>query len=235
MTKPTRLSIHLGAILTFSVLNAVLAAQQSVSPENIELETVTIGSQQWCIQNLAEDKFRNGDPILHAQTKRQWRRAIKNQQPAYCVLWSGTEHQDSARYAVEYGFLYNFYALTDDRGLAPNGFVIPCCDDWVALGKYLESNGMKAKDLMSKEGWYNRKNGTNKTGFNARPGGGVYSNGEFLPESTHADIWSAPSCQESSASYGCDYIHIDYIKRELQFCSLIDFGSGLSVRCLKEK
>lgn len=35
-------------------------------------------------KNLNVGKFRNGDPIPQAKTKKEWHKATENQQPAWC-------------------------------------------------------------------------------------------------------------------------------------------------------
>jgi len=85
---------------------------------------VTIGNQVWMSQNLNVDKFRNGDPIPHAETREEWEKAGENRHPAWCYY-----DNDSAN-ADKYGKLYNWYAVNDPRGLAPEGWKIPSHEDW---------------------------------------------------------------------------------------------------------
>lgn len=52
-------------------------------------------------------KFSNGDVILHAQSKEEWVKAIKEKIPAWCYV-------DTVQ---KLGVLYNGYCLSDKRGL----------------------------------------------------------------------------------------------------------------------
>lgn len=63
-------------------------------------------------RSLKQTNYRNGDPILHAQSNRDWIGAGDRREGAYCV-------------SPTFGFLYNWHAVNDPRGLAPEGWVIP--------------------------------------------------------------------------------------------------------------
>jgi hypothetical protein len=77
---------------------------------------VAIDKYVWMETNLNVDKFRNGDPIPEARTKEDWLSAAKNGKPAWCYYENNGE---------KYGKLYNWYAVNDPRGLAPEGWHIP--------------------------------------------------------------------------------------------------------------
>ena len=62
--------------------------------------------------------------------------------------------------------IYNWYAVNDPRGLAPEGWHVPTDQEWTALEKALGENPMK-----STWGWDEKGNGTNSSGFSLLPGG----------------------------------------------------------------
>ena len=82
-------------------------------------DSVTIGNQVWMTKNLELDEFRNGDPIPQAKSAAQWEKAGENHQPAWCY------YKNNPKNGKKYGKLYNWYAVSDPRGLAPNGWHIP--------------------------------------------------------------------------------------------------------------
>ncbi len=94
-------------------------------------KTVQIGSQTWMAENLNVSKFRNGDLILEAKNELEWQEAAKNKQPAWCYYENDTAN------GSKYGKLYNWYAVGDPRGLAPEGFRIPMDVEWKVLTDYL--------------------------------------------------------------------------------------------------
>lgn len=91
-------------------------------------KAVGMGEQVWMSENLKVKKFRNGDLINQAQNGSDWYYACLYQKPAwsYCVDFQGNLTKD---------VLYNYYALTDPRGLAPEGYRIATCDDWNLMFK----------------------------------------------------------------------------------------------------
>lgn len=66
-------------------------------------------------ENLEVKKFRNGDEILESQNAKQWKQNSRKMIPTYMV------NKDFP----ELGFIYNGYAISDTRGLLPEGWTIP--------------------------------------------------------------------------------------------------------------
>lgn len=79
-------------------------------------KSVKIGNQYWMTKNLDVDCYLNGDSILQVENPKD----LENIKMGACCYDS-------------FGKLYNWYAINDDRGLAPEGFKIPNKDDWKAL------------------------------------------------------------------------------------------------------
>lgn len=74
---------------------------------------------KWQEGNLQVLNFRNGDPIPFCPTNEEWENAGKNKQPAFCFYEND----------ITKGVLYNWYAVNDERGLAPEGMRIPTIDE----------------------------------------------------------------------------------------------------------
>jgi uncharacterized protein (TIGR02145 family) len=94
---------------------------------------VKIGDQVWMAENLAVTKFRNGDPIPEARSPEEWSNAGKNRKPAFCYV----KNEETS--VGKYGILYNWYAVYDSRGLAPEGWRIPAEEDFNQLFNYARS------------------------------------------------------------------------------------------------
>lgn len=218
--------------------------------------SVTIGGQVWMDKNLDVSTFRNGDPIARAQSFEEWRKAIREKKPAWCYYHVGysklKKHGNPE--SGKYGKLYNYYAITDPRGLAPKGWKVPEYDDWQALMNFVGDKVLgKDVDLKSKEGWgygfegtkgnehiFPDMNGTNSTGFNALPGGyrGAYSNGsDFDRIGTECYFWINNSHPEdNSLGFHTTFIRDSNINSiTYDWClSKTQLYSGHSVRCVKE-
>jgi len=88
------------------------------------LDSVTIGAQVWMRRNLDIVAFRNGDPIPEVRTKEEWVAAGNQRQPAWC------HYSNDPDLGVIYGRLYNWFAVSDPRGLAPKGWHIPADSEY---------------------------------------------------------------------------------------------------------
>jgi uncharacterized protein (TIGR02145 family) len=93
--------------------------------------SVKIGNQTWMTKNLQVTKFRNGDPIPEAKSAAEWASAYTNKQAAFCY------YNNDPSTAAKFGILYNYYALIDSRGLAPEGWKLPNHNDANELRNYL--------------------------------------------------------------------------------------------------
>ncbi|MBM3433123.1 MAG: hypothetical protein FJX92_09060 [Bacteroidetes bacterium] len=134
---------------------------------------VTIGKQVWMTQNLDVDKFRNGEVIPEAKTDGEWKAYADAGEAAWCYY-----ENDPANGEI-YGKLYNWYAVSDSRGLAPVGYHIPSDAEWTLLTDYSGGAEKAGAKMKSKQGWAEDGNGTNSSGFSGLPGGNRNSNGSF--------------------------------------------------------
>ena len=206
------------------------------------------GFQTWMTENLCVKRFVNGDPIPFAQTNEEWIKANKEKKPAMCYYKNDTSYAiteyTNGNIDVKYGILYNWYALTDSRGLAPEGWIIPTVG---GQSNDYNVNELKAgfplNDLKSKWGWNNKVNGTNLSGFNALPSGARLADGTFVKSGETGYFW----CVGVSALDYEKYIHSETMNDNLKYtpkvlqinivgtsADILDAndGFGYSVRCI---
>lgn len=126
---------------------------------------VQIGTQVWTTRNLNVTRYRNGDPIPQVTDPTQWRNLTTG---AWCYY-----NNDSANGLI-YGKLYNWYAVNDPRGLAPEGWNIPTKADYEVLTSYLGGSSI-AGGKMKESGttfWIPPNSAaSNSSGFSGRGGG----------------------------------------------------------------
>ena len=182
---------------------------------------VTIGTQIWMTENLNVNKFRNGDPIPEAKTNEEWDKAGTDHQPAWCYY-----NNDSTN-GTKYGKLYNWYAVNDPRGLAPEGWIISSDRAWNRLADFLGGESIAGAKMKSKNGWYDNGNGTNKSGFSGLPGGCRYDDGTFNGVGGFGYWWSATGGSILSGLYYLSYK--DGVLHGLNYSN----RGGFSVRCLR--
>lgn len=156
-------------------------------------ESVPIGSQRWAIANLNVSTFRNGDSIPQAKSNKDWVAAGDAGKPAWCY------YNNNPAFGAKYGKLYNWYAVNDPRGLAPEGWILASDEDWAKLAN--NSGGQNAgENLKSVTGWSEGNNGSNKSGFIGLPGGYRIENGLFQNVGSIGIWWSTTETRSLSAS-----------------------------------
>jgi len=104
-----------------------------------EYEVVTIGNQVWMRQNLKTTKFNNGEEIYDGTQYADW-----NTTSSVNKLAARSAYGYNYSNVDNFGYMYNNYAVTDERNIAIKGFRVPSDSDF----QDLESNvGMLEGDL----------------------------------------------------------------------------------------
>jgi uncharacterized protein (TIGR02145 family) len=224
----------------------IVSGNHLIDIEGNEYPTLIVNNKQWTAKNLVVKKYKNGDIIPQVQDPTQWANLTTG---AWCYYNNDPNNEDI------YGILYNFYAIVDSRGLAPEGWKIPKHSDWISLKKYLISAGYNAsrltyndydqlgKSMASQTHWLpggsaparisDRPHLNNRTGFNVFPSGSRNALGDFSGLGLNSNWWA-----HSSSSLTNTYIrHIDMVGI-LQYGfrdeSSVLKNTGFSVRVLKE-
>lgn len=241
-------SLLIDGIITdeeFDKLKTEILESTTSTDDNTEImenyKSVQIGDQEWMLENLNVDKFRNGDVILECKTNKEWERAGKEGIPAWCY------YENDPEYGKIYGKLYNWYAVNDPRCLAPLGWEIPSDEDWNILRSELEipldihggPNDAYFKSIKSSSGWAANEmengNGSNKSGFSALPGGGRFY-WKFDDEKYHEFsgirstfyFWSSKEISTKKAYY------FFFVFGDCEFWDDYKKKYGLSVRCIRQ-
>jgi uncharacterized protein (TIGR02145 family) len=209
--------------------------QKSISdflPSQIKtISDIKIGKQIWMNSNLQVTHFRNGDPIPVIGLDKEWHQAHKDKKPACCFYVNDDSN------IQKFGLLYNWYAVIDKRGIAPEGYHIPTDKEWDVLIKFLENKTSPGLDLKSDgDEWNENGKGNNSSGFCALPGGIRYSGGFFHLIGERGFWWTSTPCEKGNLLQSCTAYD-----RSLQFYdnkinrAKAECGEGYSIRCLKDK
>jgi len=211
--------------------------EQVADIDNNPYKKVKIGNQVWMAENLNVSHFRNGDPIPHTKTKEEWKRTGAEGKPAWCY------YDNDPANGEKYGKLYNWHAVNDTRGLAPEGWHVPSDHKWTALEMFL---GMSQADADAK-GWRGtdeghklkeagtthwaspNKGATNSSGFTGLPGGYCNGNGKFDYIGYYSYWWSST---ERYTSYA--WSRIRGFASGLVGRNTFDKKYGFSVRCIRD-
>jgi len=161
-----------------------------------DYEIVKIENISWMVKNLNVSTYRNGDIIPEVNDENEW---SKLKTGAWCY------YKNDSNNGTIYGKLYNWHAVNDSRGLAPEGFHI---------AKDSELNLLELK--KSNE-------------FNALAGGYRNGNGEFDLIGINGFWWSSTESIPFSALY-----HYLNFENKVNGRYQANIKEGFSVRCIKD-
>jgi uncharacterized protein (TIGR02145 family) len=222
MKRFLRGALMAGWIIAFS---AGARAQLVADIDGNNYPTTVINGHEWMAQNLNVAKFKNGDPIPQAKTKADWALACKNKRPAWCF------YNNDPTMAGKFGKLYNWYAVNDPRGLAPEGWRISNTKDVELLKSILINGKMTTADLKTSQDW--NPAGTNALNFSARSGGKRVtgpSKINFYEKGTSGYWWTTEESQPGVSSIGWAMYALESMIMNINATQLT---TGLSVRCVK--
>jgi uncharacterized protein (TIGR02145 family) len=184
--------------------------------------TVKLGTQIWAVANLSVTTFRNGDSIPEARTSKEWVAAGESGKPAWCY------YNNDPALGLKYGKLYNWYAVNDPRGLAPDGWTLSSDADWVKLINYLGGPAVAGNKMKSTSRWSDDNNGSNECGFTGFPGGYRVENGTFINMGNIGIWWS------STESYARNAVDHYLAQSNGLGGSTSPKQRGESVRCIRK-
>ena len=197
--------------------------------QGYDYETVQIGEQCWFAENLRSENYENGDLIPSNLTDSERESQSSGAASVY---------EEDAFYYESYGLLYNWYAVTDARGLCPSGWHAPTDEEWMGLEMTLgmseeETNETdwrgtnQGQQMKTDYGWGYGGNGSNSSGFSAVPGGYRRFYGSYqLPTVGVGYWWTSNPEIGINRALRTDQ---DKVQRRIN-----NPNNGFSVRCLKD-
>ncbi|NVO01262.1 MAG: fibrobacter succinogenes major paralogous domain-containing protein [Bacteroidetes bacterium] len=228
-------------LLVFSTLPFFTFSQGKSEGQIVDIDgniynTVKIGDQVWLKENLKVTKYNNGEPIQLVTDTFAW---TNLKTAAYC------NYRNNESIAQEYGRLYNYWTVVDERKLCPVGTHVPNDLEWETLSNFLgglKVAGGKMKESGTKHWWspnvmtIDTMNGNfteispNESGFSALPAGRQYHNC-YTMLGEYTEIWSTTQCEYDDNLVWCRYMtfslpHLNRFTYKKRY--------GLSVRCIKD-
>lgn len=182
-------------------------------------QKIKIGDQIWMAQNLMVTRFRNGDEIQHAGTAAEWADLGRRGIPAWCYPDGKPENVENE------GRLYNWFAVNDPRGIAPNGWHVASDDEWTELTDYL-GGAIRAAMFLRIDNSFSENIKTTFYGF---PSGCRNRNGSYYGAGSYAYWWSSTAADSATAWLRV----LNYPKCDIIFMQF-DKIYGASVRCIKD-
>ena len=204
--------------------------------------TVAIGTQCWTKENLKVTKYNNND-IIPDSSNSTWGTA---------AIGARTDYVGVSGYVGTYGYLYNWYAATDSRGICPSGWHVPTDDEWNKLVKFIDSGAdtstsstsstqsTTAGGEMKTAGtnyWNFPSTGTNASGFSAK-GGGFRRSDVGNPLHGMVDILNINGFFWSTTTYDLNTQEAWFRMLIFAFDGVVrtreDKRYGASIRCVKD-
>ncbi len=222
------------SLLIFMWINFNVHAQ--VVPQGFLMSpvipSVVIGTQTWMIKNLEVSTFRNGEQIhqvVSSIATPNWVNYGTNSTAAWAYNnYDATNNKD-------YGKLYNFYAVSDARGICPVGWHVPSQAEWLLLANYAgtdTSNGGKKLKETGTSHWASSSAAvaSNSTGFTALGGGYLGASGSSSGSLTYLGYFWTSTSNGSTASY----FHLEDNRASINFALDGNKKGGFSVRCIHD-
>ena len=221
----TALGTNYGNEITFST-NKITFTQGTTLTDidgNV-YSSVTNCSQTWMQKNLNVSHYRNGDIIPQVP----FNSLASSKTGAWCY------YQNNTNLGTVYGKLYNWYAVNDSRGLAPQGWHIPSDIEFYALRNCLgnvDTAGGKMKEIGTIRWEFPNVGADNSSGFTALPGGGSSSSYNYeIYKSSY--FWSSfTEYSSSDVAWGLRILGSDTV---FGYPLKVDRSTFFSVRCIKD-
>lgn len=179
------------------------------------MRELKIGEQIWTIDNLDVSTYRNGDFITKVEDSEEWKNVKTG---AWCYFENNIDNN------IIFGKIYNYYALIDPRGLAPDGYRIPHHYDWLLLQKF-------GSRIKMRTAWNEKEELDYYIPFNAKPGGCRDSYGNFCYKNEAIGWWTIA---ESDVKNQSNIAHWLYQNEPQLGWKPFFKNFGFYVRCLKE-
>ena len=178
---------------------------------------IFINGLVWEGKNYEGEYYRNGDAIPQITDEAEWEATTDG---AWCYYENNTAN------GVEYGKLYNWYAVNDPRGLGPEGWRLPTEAELYNLGTY--AGGGNALKEIGTEHW-TTANGTDDFGFTALGAGRRRYTGAYEYLKTYAYYWTSEEYDTDEAYYA----RIQDASNTFN-TDKIDKNTGFSIRLVKD-
>jgi uncharacterized protein (TIGR02145 family) len=205
--------------------------------------TIILNGREWMQKNLTCSRYNNGDAIPTNINGTDWETTTTGSYGIYQGFFESIE--DSYRNDSIYGKLYNWYVVSDARGVCPTGWHVPSDSEWLSLIGYLDPNFNEgeiinvAGDLMKTAGdtingnglWYMlNSSATNQSGFSGLPAGWRIPWGGDYNHLGNATVWwSQTDLIDTAAAWSIELGS----SSSSAFRGIVSKNFGVSIRCIK--
>ena len=180
---------------------------------------ITIGDKEWMSKNLSTELYANGDSIPQARDSIEWKRFNERSIGCWCFYDFNSVYEEK---------FYNWYAVNNSRGLAPEGWQVASDAEWIELISIFGGKEKAGKKIKSTVGWDDKLNGSNTSGLNVSPYGSCNSSGSFSGIGHLGDFWTSTQ-YDINYAFSINVTSVSFIEKTFDFKS-----AGKSVRCIRD-
>lgn len=217
-------------------------------------ETVVINNQVWMASNLRTTRYADGSLIAHGLDNEAWANTQEGAKAVYAHdAIDGIESE--AEMADAYGYLYNWYAVGDERGLCPAGWRVPNQSDYIELVEYMQDNydeldvlnvgnalkscrqvasplgGECATEVHPRWNEFGTQYGTDMFGFAGLPSGLRLAAGGYASLGMQMHVWTADENPDNDTQAYSRFLNL--FSGSVAGGFPVTKNAGYSVRCIK--
>lgn len=97
---------------------------KEITYQEVVYKVAEIGGQCWLAENLRAVNYRDGTPIPQLTSSAEWG---EDEEGAFTCYYNQEQN------CQDYGALYSWYAVDNEKGLCPEGWSVPTQEQWAEL------------------------------------------------------------------------------------------------------
>lgn len=195
---------------------------------------IVIDELYWTTENLEETEYRNGDAIPNVIDNTTWSNLTTG---ALCLYDNDANNAcklplPTALADINYGYLYNWWAVDDARSIASTGWHVASTTEWTTLTDYLGGESVAGGELKETGDtyWYSNVGATNNSSFNSRGAGVREIDGLFQSIKVTNRFWTSTLFFGTLSRYRTIFAG----NTTVQSVGSVEQLLGLSVRLIKD-
>ena len=210
-----------------------------VGYQGYDYATVLIGDKCWFKENLRVEQYRNGDGIASELSDSEWHNSTVGAFaiPGECDNLSN--YQNLTENKAIYGLLYNYYAISDSRGLCPSNWHVSGDGEWLEMIELFGGQAIAGIHLKSDTLWQDQPNGDsgngdNFSGFSGLPASERTSQGSCGPPGNFGRWWTSDYWEASNGITYAWHKGLTYTYDGVNSTNTSYLTHGRSVRCVRD-
>lgn len=200
------------------------------------------GGNCWYLDNLRAEQWNDGTFITSAEAGSQWAQSTNAE-----VSLVNTRLDLDQNDRINYGYLYNWYAVNDQRGLCPTGWHVSTDKDWQDLERSLgmSENEVVRQSIRGEDAGAGNVLRGGAIEFNAYPAGIITAReGKLRSSGTESYFWTSTPWNTLKLQYNNNAWHRGLmgestsdgiVRYNHSWGTSGSMGHGMSVRCVKNK